>query len=59
MASIYEREQRGYAPIVAKDRTRNKPGVVVGTISAKHRIVWVVNPDRPDQRHGAIRYEQR
>jgi hypothetical protein len=42
-----------YAPIVARDDKPNEPGEVVGMISRRHRVAWVVSPHREDQRHGA------
>lgn len=47
-------EMRKYAPIVARDDRPNEPGVVVGMISRRHRVAWVVSPHRLDQRTGSI-----
>lgn len=42
-----------YAPIVPRDDKPNEPGKVVGMISRRHRVAFVVSPHREDQRHGA------
>jgi hypothetical protein len=51
--TVYEREQRNYAPYIVKEKIVNKPGKVVGYISLRHRVAWTVSPHREDQRHGA------
>lgn len=47
------RAMKKYAPIVARDDKPNEPGQVVGIISRRHRVAFVVSPHREDQRHGA------
>jgi hypothetical protein len=47
-----ENFMKKYAPIVARDDKPNEPGEVVGMISRKYRVAFVVSPHRVDQRHG-------
>jgi hypothetical protein len=50
---LIENFMNRYSPIVPRDDAPNEPGEVVGMISRKHRVAFVVSPHREDQRTGS------
>lgn len=47
------RRSTKHAPREKLEISKNKPGIVVGVISEKHGVAWVVSPHRTDKKTGA------